>query len=73
MDPQVGSLWIVFSSVSVPLFDPLNYWVLKPSIEKPNLLRCDYFREADLSLNSGKLSGWYLAFVSKLPSNKTQA
>ena len=27
----------------------------------------------DLSLNSGKLTGWYLAPVSKLPPNKTQA
>ena len=30
------------------------------------------FGEPDLSLNSGKLTGWYLTLVSKLPPNKTQ-
>jgi hypothetical protein len=31
-----------------------------------------HFREPDLSLNSGKLTGWYPAFVSKLSPNSRQ-
>jgi hypothetical protein len=42
--------------------------------EMPNLLSSDsIFREPDLSLNSGKLTGWHLALVSMLPPNKTGA
>ena len=46
-------------------FNFIHYF-LRGQIFKDRL----HFREPDLSLNSGKLTGWYIALVSKLPSNK---
>jgi hypothetical protein len=42
---------------------PTIHYFLRGQIFKHTL----HFREPDLSLNSGKLTGWYLTLVSKLP------